>query len=295
MRKQTTESLCLSLAMTLAWGCGEDVEKATPGGTADKCNIAADCVARGGSASSVCNAGVCEDPVWGCIGEADDRPAAGATATFRVGLNDLTAPFQGTVGARACNATSEDPLCAQPIPGTTASYDPSQGLITVNGLPADKRFRLAVEPSGAFMPIDFYPQRTPRGETVEKIALSTLSTSLLQTLGSSYNPPIVPDPQTTHVMALVLDCEGELASGVTLELEEGSRSPDTRIMYLGSNTLPDPTLMQTSAIGSAVAINVPVGQPIRVKARLGTKDLQSSEVYGVAGHLTAVTFYPRKY
>jgi len=291
MLRPALSLLALTFGAGMAQGCGSESDDR------DQCKVPADC--KGGSPTVTCNAGFCEDPTWGCIGEPDERATVGGPATLRVRLVEIgsSRPLPGSVVARACEVpTSNDPACA-PIAGTTASYNAEDGYVTVTGLPANRPFRLLMEPgSGAsFYPMDFYAQRPPRGNTEELPVLMTLSYEMGQALASAYDPPIVVRPDATQVMANFLNCAGGIASGVAMEIAQGESFQETNILYMSSDGLPDRMLTATSKLGIGIGVNTPTGSAFTLKAHVGTAALPPFTVRGFPGHLTVVNVYPRAY
>lgn len=283
-------------------GCGDDVNEAKvkidAGGA--RCVVTPDCPTE--TPTVQCNAGVCEDPAWGCVGEADERPASmSTTATFSVKLIDVAneGPLTVPVSVRACSLPTASNTECVAIPGATAVHNAPDGMITVTGLPADRPFRLAIDPEGGgYAPIDFYSQRPPRDTEREPYPLTSFPTALIPILANSFVPPIPVNPEASFVLASFYDCQATptLAAGVQVSLDRDQAAPDTRAIYLASDRVPNPAQTSTAATsGSAMIINVPSGKPFTINPKVGNAQLPTMQVIPIRDRLTVALVYPRTY
>lgn len=304
MLRHSTPKMLQASLLLLVVGCGGDDSSAqgssslqTDAGSGAACKAKTDCPKQ--TPTVQCMAGMCEDTIWGCVGTPDARQApTESTATFKIKVHEAGrgAPIQVPVSARACPPPAEDPSCAAPIPGTTAVYDNATGLVTVTGLPQDRTFRLLItpEPSSNLVGIDFYANRPPRDTTEGAQILQTLSLPLIQSFTSFFDPPIQSRLDSTSLSAVFLDCAGAPGAGVTFAVG-GTSASDSKILYLGSDLLPDARRTDTSPQGAAVVVNLDTNKLLTVSAKIGALDLPPFQVLGQPGHLTILHLYPRNY
>lgn len=297
MRKRASKVAFASVLMLSQAGCGDDRrETVTIDPDLKRCMVPADC---GPSPTAQCSGGICEDDTWGCVGQADDRPAVtSGTATLRVKLVDTFTGEKPTAlpAVRVCSHALLDPSCGG-VPGASAAYDERSGTIIVSGLRQNATFRLAIDPvtPGAFMPLDFYPQRPVLGETEQEAALYTFPPELAPALGQMYAPPIPVRSDGGMIMTVYHDCANKWAQGVVQSVPAGPAFAESRTLYLAISNVPDPSLTATSPGGVALTINLPTDVAVSVMATSFNTTLTQFAMKPLPGRMTVVHAYPRKY
>jgi len=298
MRKPNVVGMTWLAALFAACG-GDDGGSTTvtpDGGTpkGESCRVASDCASK--SPTVQCNAGICEDRLWGCIKQPDDRPAATMqTATLKVGFADYAnQPVTTPAAARACPLTG-DAACTQPLAGATAVYTPGTGFV-VTGVAQNQPFRLKVDPPTNpkdFLGIDFYSQRPARDVTEEKAPLSVFTEGLVTGLSAAFGLPVRAD--AGMLLVVYHDCEGNWPDGVVASIPAGDAAADSRFIYFTTENLPDVNRTETSLAGFVVGINLPTNKPLAVSSKARGMALPDYTVTLLPGRLTIVHAYPRTY
>jgi hypothetical protein len=260
------------------------------------CAKVADCNSL--SPTMECNAGRCEDKIWGCAGQPDERPpAVQPTATLEARVLDFSTRMPvPELTASACLLPSFDPDCTRPLPGTSSSYDLDAGQLRVSGVPQDTPVRLKIDfpLDSGLIPLDQYSARTARDLTTLP-TLATLPASASPSLTALLDPPRVRDPNNASITAVVVNCQGEPARGVEFRVAEADRIPGTEVLYFGSDGQLAPGATSTEAFGSALIINVKPAKLITLQTWAGKLLLNEYRVLGFAQRSTAVHFFPRVY
>lgn len=245
-----------------------------------------------------CNAGRCEDKVWGCAGQSDERPPAmlpSATLTGRV-IDFSTRKPVPELNAHACLLPSFDPECARPLPGTSMNYDLDAGQLTVTGVPQDTPVRLKIDfaPDSGLIPLDQYSARTAHDIT-NLPTLATLPYSASPNLTALLDPPRVRNPEAASITAVVVNCLSEAAVGVEVRVAEADKIDGTEVLYFGADGQLNPNATKTEAFGSALIINVKPAKLVTLQTWVGNLLLNEYRVLGFPRRSTAVHFFPRVY
>lgn len=260
------------------------------------CTTVADCKSL--SPTVACNAGVCEDLTWGCVGKPDERPPAmQPTATLQGKVLDLSTRMPVlALTASACLLPTFDPDCARPFPGTETNYDLDAGMLTLTGVPQDTQVRIKIDfPADAgLLPLDQYTARTAHDLTTLP-TLVTLPYAVSPTLTLSLDPPRIRDPANASITAVVLDCQDKPAVGVQIRIAESDRITGTEVFYFAEDGQIVQNATQTIAFGSALIINVKPGKLITLQTWAGDLKLNEFRVMGFPRRSTAVSFSPRVY
>lgn len=282
-----------------------------------ECTTNDECKARlSNSSTAVCNAGTCEDPVWGCIGERDNRPAATLpTATLHIpfvkaNLDGTREPVLGTrVIPCPDPAVSVGVPCeteSQGLTGITTSQDPTTGLITLRGIRQGTFLRVRLIPPVTeenLSPVDYYTQMTIRDEMTVPMVV-TIRDAYLRAAGPSYNPPVQIRADLGGMWGVVFDCQGNPAAGATVEIGAGySRNGQdttpispTVVTYF-SNGVPSPyvaTATDGSGLFSIINTETSFVTPLSVYAPHGRK-ASSMQIKFAPSCITTVHFHPREY
>ena len=272
--------------------CGGDSLCASP--ATASCRTVEDC--GGQSPTMQCIEGRCEDKVWGCRGELDNRPeAVERTATVQIRVyNLLTRMPVPSVSGRACNLPTFDPDCNQPLV-SSGSYNPQDGTLTLAGLPQDTPIRVKLDfPGTDFIGIDHYATRTPRDVTHLGL-VTTMPRSLVPMVTSVLDPPRVIDPALGSISVVVRDCAGQAASGVQVRMMEQDKVNGTEIIYFGSDGQPAPNASGTQAFGTALIINAKPGKILTLQSFLSGQMLNEYRAMAFPGRSTEISFFPRVY
>lgn len=290
----------LSTLAAVLVACGDDVPTrlTTPdGGTlpkTDECNVAGDCASK--SPTVQCNAGVCEDKVWGCIKQPDPRPAATMpTGTLKIGFVDVAlSPVTVPVSVKACPLASVDADCDPVLAGVTPTYTPGMGF-TVTGLPPSQPFRLKLDPTNPsdFVGMDFYTQRPVRDVTQQEAPLYAFSPAVVDGLSLAFSLPVRQDGGI--LIVIYHNCEGKFAEGVSTSLPAADTLADSRFLYFTSQNLPNIELTATSVAGVAVGINLPVNRALTIQSKVRDIALPDYNVALLPGRETVVHAYPYAY
>jgi len=268
----------------------------TAAAAAAACTTVADCTSK--SPTVECIAGRCEDKIWGCVGQPDERPPAmQATATLQGDVIDLsTRKPVPALSASACLLPTFDPECSRPLPGTLASYDLDAGTLSLTGVPQDTQVRVKIEFPGdsGLIPLDQYSARTAHDLT-KLPSLITIPFALSPSLTAHLDPPRVRNPDMASISAVVANCLNEPAVGVQLRVAEADRSPSTEVFYFGEDAQIAPAATATVAFGTALIINIKPGKLITLQTWAGDLLINEYRVLGFAQRSTAVHFFPRTY
>lgn len=269
------------------------------------CNTAADC--PGASPTKECRANVCVDPIWGCTGQPDERPAGTApTATLLLRALDIyQKPIPG-LRIRACDPPWLDPNCDRPTTGTQTKYDDATGEITVSNIaPESKSFRIAIDPPdvlvmGPFgkptkvMPMDYYTQRTMRDVVDERghglvMVTQDVATAWVQ----QARPGAAVNLASGHLVSRIWDCNGTAAAGVSLATTPPQ--PQSIPLYINDDGLVSTTAQETDPAGSASLTNLNAGERTDAIATAGKLKVSDFRFIPISGRLTFVNLYPRIY
>jgi hypothetical protein len=238
---------------------------------ADQCTVDADCEARGFTGTT-CVAKVCvaksvddggsdasTDPKWGCIGHVEWPPQDKTTTVLARShfIHAISEQPVANMDVRVCDRF--DPDCATPI--GTAKSD-ADGYVNVQVPKYFTGFLELTPPAGSGLipsiayilpPPDTDADATeiiPAGVSLHIFADYELAGLLSQISATA-------DPELGHIFALVTDCRGKAASGVTLHV--GTVSPKTISYYSDSTGLPSLSLTASSDVGEAGYVNLPTG------------------------------------
>ena len=240
----------------------------------EQCRVDADCAARGFAAmrcvSNVCVSGGVDastdadsgpsDPKWGCLGNVTwGKQDVATKIQLRSRYVKLISedPVTG-MSVQACNRL--DPTCQAPIANSTTD---SNGYVTLQ-LPKYFEGQLFLAPPSSF------PDMVPSIEMVipppEKdsdldaaiptnISAHLASASELNFLLAQIQSSL--DPNLGHVLGIVLDCQGNPVSGVTLRINPKDKS--TIQYYTDTNGTHSVTAQETAQRGEAGFVNAPTG------------------------------------
>jgi hypothetical protein len=276
--------------------CGINGYCTTAAAAGAACTTAADCNSL--SPTIACVDGTCEDKIWGCVGQPDERPPiTQATATLQGNVIDLsTRKPVPALSASACLLPTFDPECTRPLPGTLASYDVDAGLLSLTGVPQDTQVRVKIEFPGdsGLVPLDQYSARTAHDVT-KLPTLVTIPSALSPGLTALLDPPRIRDPANASITAAVVNCLGEAAVGVQIRVPEADRIDGTEVFYFGEDAQIAPAATSTQAFGSALIINVKPGKLVTLQTWAGDLMLNQYRVIGYPRRSTAVHFFPRTY
>ena len=243
----------------------------------------------GDTPNYTCAEGRCQDPVWGCLGQPDNREIMGPTATFKVKvvglINETALP---DLKVEACAAV--DTLCQAPLREPVITYKDT--IVTVTGLPQNSSVHLKFE-AADHITTDFYSQRLVRNETVEEI-IELVPTVLFGALGASLGVDVDVENKAS-INVLMVDCSEPPVPQPGVRLEISNKLPETEIYYVSAGNTPDITLDRTTIAGAAGAVNLEAGKQIIIKAVLGDRVLSSFPVTPYANRMTYVNLYPRLY
>lgn len=289
----TTDVNCSSRGERYASSvCGTDGLCASPATVA--CTRVEDCNSK--SPTVQCVDGACEDKAWGCRGLLDNRPAATertATLTMRI-YNLLTRMPVPTVSAKVCNLPTFDIDCAQPLV-QNGLYNPQTATVTIPGVPQDTPVRVKLDfPGTDLIAVDHYSMRPPRDLT-DLGLVTTMPRSLVPQVTAVLDPPRNVDPMLGIIWSGMRDCDGQLATGVSIKMMDADRVPGSEIIYFGADGQPAPQATGTEAFGSALIINAKAGKLLTLQATLGELPVAEYRFIAFAGRSTFVSFWPRVY
>ncbi|MET0342396.1 MAG: hypothetical protein ABW252_15435 [Polyangiales bacterium] len=276
--------------------CAPDGYCAAAEAVSAACVTKADC--NSPSPTMECVGGRCEDKIWGCRGQPDERPPImHATATLQTTVYDLgTRMPVGAITAKACLLPTFDLGCDRPLLGTASTYDRNTGQLTVTGLPQETPFRLKLDfpPDSGLIPLDQYATRTAHDITVMPL-LTTIPASIAPSLIAAVDPPRVLGPNNASIAAVVVDCRNEPAIGAEVRVVEQDRIEGTEVLYFGADGQVAPRATSTVGYGSALIINVKPTTLLTVQVWVGAMLINEHRVYAFPRRSTAVHFFPRNY
>jgi hypothetical protein len=261
-----------------------------------ECKKTSECEGADSSPTLECVDGRCDDLIWGCAGEPDERPAPmSATATFKMTILDLL-QRKPVEGIQISLCSSLDTMCQTPLNEPEITYD-AKGLVTITGLAQNSPIHLKIDAEG-FITSDLYIQRLVRDVTVESNGIQLLPTFLYDSLAGSLMVEADLETKATF-SALFVDCQepAKPAAGVTLKIDDkpGLDLADVHYYYVRDGNQPDTNLDKTTVIGAAGAVNVPSGVQITLKGYVGDTVVSSYAITPYAKRMTYVTMYPRVY
>lgn len=275
--------------------CAPDGYCAAQEAVSAACATKADC---GESPTAECVAGRCEDKIWGCRGQPDERPPIMMpSATLQTTVYDLgTRMPVGAITAKACLLPTFDPECLRPLPGTASTYDRATGKLTVTGLPQETPIRLKLDfpVESGLIPLDQYSTRTAHDVTNVPL-LTTIPGQVAPSLVAGLDPPRVLVPNNASIQAVVVDCRNEAAIGAEVRVVEADRIEGTEVLYFGADGQVAPRATATEGFGSALIINVKPTTLITVQVWVGTMRINEYRVFAFPRRSTAVHFFPRNY
>jgi len=253
-----------------------------------ECKKPSECAA-GDTPTVTCYQGRCQDPIWGCLGQPDDREIMGATSTFKVKIVGLiTKEALPDLKVQVCAAV--DTLCQSPLKEPDVTY--VGGIVTVKGLPQNAPIHLVLT-ADTYITTDFYSQRLVRNETVEEI-IELVPEVLFGALGSSLGVDVDVE-HTASINALMVDCGDPPLPQAGLRLTLSDMPPKSAIYYVSAGNTPDTMLDRTTVAGAAGAVNLTPGKQITIKFLLNDRVMSSFPVTPYANHMTYVNLYPRQY
>lgn len=241
----------------------------------------------GDTPTFTCFEGRCQDPVWACLGEPDDRETTMETATFKVEVIGLAEGHIPDLKILACAAV--DTQCQTPLRSPVITY--KDRIVTVSGLPQDSAIHLRFEDS-VHITTDFYSQRLVRDETVEEV-IELIPANVIPQLGLALG--VVIDPTKALINVLTMDCSEPPVPQAGIRLELSDKPEGSEIFYLTDGNIPDISLDATTSAGAAGAVNLESGKQITVKAVLGDRVISTFPVTPYANSMTYVNLYPRSY
>jgi hypothetical protein len=261
-----------------------------------ECTKTSECEGAGSSPTLECVNGRCDDLIWGCAGEPDERPAPmSASATFKISIVDLL-ERKRIDDLKISLCSSLDTQCLTPLNEPEISYD-DKGLVTITGLAQNSPIHLKIE-AESFITSDLYIQRLARDVTLEANGIQLLPTVLYDQLAFALGVPADLETKATF-SALFVDCQepAKPAAGVTLKIDDqpGVDLTDVHYYYVRDGNQPDVNLDKTTVIGAAGAVNVPSGVQITLKGYVGETMVSSYAITPYANRMTYVTMYPRVY
>lgn len=256
-----------------------------------------------------CEAGKCRDRQWGCIGTYPPEPPAEARVSWPLQAYKGWFPVPPLTVA-LCRDGLAGSVCVPPAPGLPApTYDIATRSIAIPRLPEGLQFRIAIEgppmpnPDDQIMPVDYYRTLTFRGD--EKIVKFDLVTVGLQKLANQLSDGPVQQPDGTVIVrkgvkatdplksglyARVFDCEGNLAPGLTIGVNDVQAN--LQILYATEQGLPDETSTTTTRMGSAIVGNLMPQKSTKVWVKKGDRVISSFTFYPLASRITVVDLYP---
>jgi hypothetical protein len=260
--------------------CGE-------GGLCVECVSDPDC----GSPTAHCVASVCEDPTWGCLNKPDSRPpATQPTATLHlIAFDPVSMKPVPSLTARPCNDPVVDPNCALAYAGSTSTYDPGTGALTISGLQTGLPPRIKVEPAASLemFPLQYYTNRTARdSETAPD--LDVVPQAALAALASTTTPPT--DLKKGIVTIQIHDCQGTPAAGVKVSML--NPPADLVASYAGETGAPRFDLEETTVAGSAGLLNVPPSAPLTITVTISPTKTMTYQFVPLGATTSVVDLYP---
>lgn len=279
-----------------------------------QCHVDADCAGKIGSASLTCVDKVCVevadaspgvdaadaadaapvDPIWGCLGKVtwgvEDTSATVVLRSRFVRFLGEAPVTKMTV--KACGRL--DPDCTLPY-----ASGPTDDGGYVN-LPVPKNFLgfLILTPPATFSTmvpslVALVPPPDKDSDLDASIpgnlAPHLTSTGELNALLAQIDTKV--DPALGNLLGIVLDCEGNPASGVSLRINPTDRT--TVSYYTDSTGTPSVTAQETAQRGEAGFIKMPTG-PVTITATVNalSRKMGTYTVLSRAGHITYLPISP---
>lgn len=222
-----------------------------------QCEVAADCAAIGFPDSDCVNA-VCAGSIAFRCADEDWPPATGGQVQVSIEAENIGMNAVPDVPIYACpilvdGDCSENAL-AGPLPtdalGVT-KISVEEGFRGHFYVPADEqaqrsKYILTMHPP----PVASTPHTLSAGLVITDIATLTAIAGTLDGIN------VIPGRSLLFFSAR--NCQGELLSGVTLNVGEGLE--EVQAVYLGTNGGPDVSLKATGTAGRGVLINIPAGR-----------------------------------
>lgn len=281
------------------------------GGPCQTCTSAKDC---GPSPTVQCNAGMCEDPTWGCLGKADPRGAASASGPASLKVKVLYAFAQGgaletgvkDLTFRLC--AFDDALCDDDtrLVTTDAAYG-ADNVLTINGLEAGRPYRLQLrgfhpDPAQAeleLLPTEYLMVRTVVGDTIEPEPILMFEDAVRDSLGSLAEVPA--DDTLGTLLMRTYACNDATVAGVqvvsgTLTVGCMGDCPTT-VIYQGASNVPRVGATETDMFGRAAILNMKTDEPSRIKVTraVDKQEMASFVVTPRANWITFVSVWPWDY
>lgn len=284
-----TQNLCQTVVE-----CSTNTDCMTKGKGICSANFCVECVSPtdcGDSPTAQCVANACKDDVWGCLAEADNRPAAAQpSATFAIKPTDpLMGKSPAMVSAAACNASTIDPKCLTPRADTTSTFDAASGSLTLsglmNGLPVHLRLTAAPGPTYSYLPVEYYTNR-PSRDTQIVDGVNMVPASVFGSISSKV--PV--DVNKASVNVRIHDCQGKLAPGVGLSIE--NPPPDLLGSYI-DGIVPNFDLKATTAAGTAGYFNLPTNISTILTLTISPTRKLTFTFVPLGQALTLIDLYPR--
>lgn len=254
------------------------------------CKQDADCAERG--PRFMCIQGLCEDPIWGCIGEdADVTPAEGNTLTYRTPVVDLfTDALPPDLSISVC--LRPDPDCVQPVSTTftpvpdTSLVDITIPIVTAAGFDG---FLLVQSPG--YLPAYFHFVTPITQSNVDDPAAEiVLFTSMTVAALSATVPDVDINPDLGVALFRAFDCQGNPAAGVTALPDPAG---EALFFSVDESNLPDPNVSSTGPAGIAGLANLPTGiSTMTLSLEEGQQELVKFSVTVKGNATTLMNFKP---
>lgn len=280
-----------------------------------QCKTTADCNERADVESSPtveCKAGICEDPIWGCLGKNDIREEQISSKEASLKVKVLYAYAQdGAMETGVSNLTWRvcqfgDPACDDDskLVTTDVTYG-EDNYLTIKGLESGLNYRLQLrgvhpkKPDLDLLPTEYLMYRTVVGETVEPKPILMFEDGVRDTLSALTEVNI--DKTLGFLLMRIYDCQDvevagvQVASGTTTTGCAGDCP--TTIFYQNTSNLPDSGATETNSAGRAGIVNLKpdVFNRITLTRSADNKKITSFVVTPRSGWLTYVYFWPWDY
>jgi hypothetical protein len=225
---------------------------------------------------------------WSCLGKVSWPAMSPGLTSIKLGvivLDGLTSkPLEG-IAARAC--AKIDAACTSPLDtGTTDATGKARLTVPVTSQPAG--FFGIIELSGpGLLPVLGFPEPTPVSD-MDLPALPTLSITGFAAAAQSLG--MVPDSTRGHAELLVRDCQFDVATGVTFDIDSADASS---IKAYFSGGLPSKTAVATDSSGIGGIFDIPAG-PATITAKLAATGqvIATAQIIVRQGALTVTTLMP---
>ena len=302
-------------------GVGQSCDTSTNRCAQRECDTTQDCRLTKPSPTVECVQGFCVDPTWSCIGQPDERPhEKGEKGTLKIPLLSTVddKPIPGAVWtATICSPAQLDENCERPLQvDPPPEYDADTGVMTISGLSYDTPIRIQFNETAlndAVIPMDFYSQRPPVGETdvppvrvVTRAGLAALVSSFAGISDAmGVQQPV--NPLLGNIYGLLFDCEGKAAADVQLSYTNALGmpfNPAPLVLYLDEQEGPSLVRQWSYPTGVFSSLNIPL-ENLNVATTLvvdsnstpiKTRSIRSEYKLRLAPlRMTTVHFYPRDY